>query len=425
MNHAKPNPVPLGFGFFGFLMLYPVFFWYHIAIAFNVIPTQASNIFGGLYGVTSSLILVLYLIFICSCLIRRCKVQKTGADWIASLFLAYISWAVVWALINLIFLSEDYTKLVAIKLFKDLVLQSANFIIGSFLVLQPRRIIFPWIGTIWILMLLFVFANYNPDYDSLYHALVLDPTISGLRDQPQDFASYQGLARSTLMTSFLLIALTRQHYMRFSVEIISAVALYIIGARSEFVGFLIAICFFEFALAWFDTAHMRRILFVGFGILIGLVCVISGLLEFELSGRVGMVLDISADLSWQKRLNQLSAAIETILGNPIFGDFDSHFKLGGHGDLPHNILAAWTMLGVPGFLMIATLMWGSCNQVVSAVRQNRLETPICRYALLLSAMAVPLILIAKSPFVEWLPLVFGCVMALAKDEKERSTPISS
>ena len=50
--------------------------------------------------------------------------------------------------------------------------------------------------------------------------------------------------------------------MRFSVEIISALALYIIGARSEFVGFLIAICF-EFALAWFDTAHMRRILFVG------------------------------------------------------------------------------------------------------------------------------------------------------------------
>ena len=105
MNHAKPNPVSLGFGFFGFLMLYPMFFWYHIAIAFNVIPTQAKNIFGGLYGVTSSLILVLYLIFICSCLIRGPKVQKTGADWIASLFLAYIFWAVVWALVNLVFLS--------------------------------------------------------------------------------------------------------------------------------------------------------------------------------------------------------------------------------------------------------------------------------------------------------------------------------
>ena len=50
--------------------------------------------------------------------------------------------------------------------------------------------------------------------------------------------------------------------------------------------------------------------------------------------------------------------------------------------------------GAPGFL-ITTLIWGSCNQVFSAVRQNRLET-ICRYALL-SVMAVPLILIASQP----------------------------
>ena len=107
----------LGLG--GLLCLYPVFFLYHGMLAFNLLPQFVPLVLGGLFGHVSAFVLLLFTFFQVWSRFEKRNFQKTNADWLFWLFLAYISWALIWTGINVGFFHKDYTSEVAIKLFSD------------------------------------------------------------------------------------------------------------------------------------------------------------------------------------------------------------------------------------------------------------------------------------------------------------------
>ena len=213
------------------------------------------------------------------------------------------------------------------------------------------------------------------------------------------------------MTSLFLIAVLCQHSIRIIVAIISAASLAYVGARSEFVGFLVAMFVFNHTLAIQEKNHRIRLAFLSALLLILLSSIwltvginVSSLRSFDL-------FSIASNTSWLTRMAQISEALRVVLINPIHGDFAQHLRLGDHGDVAHSILSAWVMLGLPGFVLICVLLFGSCLTCIKVATQSPHTPAAWRFAFLLSAMALPQLLLTKSAFVEWLPLVFGSVVS--------------
>ena len=121
--------------FLAFLFLHPIFFYYHYAVAIGLVPGSIVSLTRGLYGPISLLIVSFYLLGFFGIL----KVTNIQKIWITKLFIGYLIWAVGVTLFNLSFLQETYTESGALKLFKDCILQLANFALGSLLLIRNDK----------------------------------------------------------------------------------------------------------------------------------------------------------------------------------------------------------------------------------------------------------------------------------------------
>ena len=400
--------------FTSFLVLYPIFHWYHTALAFGMVPEFIFGILKGLYGPVCFVTLFAYLYSFS----RSSRLWSCLSDDIFLAYIAYILWSVFWLSFNASFLHFEHTHQTALTLLQDLILQTANFAIGTLLLIRKGRFGFLILVIFWVSIALFNTLAFDPMFDSVYHRLVNDPAIVSLRDGPVSFASYQGMARSFVMTAFLLIAMIERYGARLVVTAISCVTLFIIGARSELAGFV-------FALATLELFSLRKTpaLILGNGALAIILLSCCAWFWPELSARLNnarmlSLFELQHDVSWRTRIDQISDALQTIVNSPIFGEFGAHQVKGNSGDIPHNILSAWTTLGLPGFLLVCFLVGKSF--ITSAKKAANAEnlSPQWRFALLTTAMSVPLLLVAKSAFVEWLALAFGATVAARISDRE-------
>ena len=111
-----------------------------------------------------------------------------------------------------------------------------------------------------------------------------------------------------------------------------------------------------FELCLRDKLKLWHILIFSFSLVVISVVGYSLFSEEILRLRVIDTFDFASDLSMQQRLKQLLLALTVIADSPILGNFAIHLKNGDHGDIPHNILAAWTVLGLPGFIILGCLV---------------------------------------------------------------------
>ena len=142
--------------------------------------------------------------------------------------------------------AEDFVKDGAIKLLKDLILQTGNFVIGTLLILERHSPFKRVVALAWVSMVVFSLLAYDGATESLYHSLLLDDLFQVKDGIVAYFSSYQGLARSFVFTAFVLLALTLTSQVRFFITSLSIGTLIVIGARSELIAFVFAVCCFEF-----------------------------------------------------------------------------------------------------------------------------------------------------------------------------------
>lgn len=403
------------FAMTAFGILYPVFFFYHLALAHGFIPKFIYSILGGLYGPACGLITLIYVVLGHPTWVDALRRR----DLIFIFFGLYLLWGILWAAMHVAFFGEPYMHFGAAKLLADFVLQLANFAVASHLILTRNRTFFSLLAVSWASIVLGAFLNFEAGGSSVYHFIANGPEFSMQGDGAIPLASYQGLSRSLLITSLLFISLINLYAYRWMVFFVSVLALVVIGGRSELIGFVIAVFALEVCVGLAsDRMHLKR-LFVCTTVLFLMVVSTSSIWTQYFEGvRISNLHKVMSDASAITRLEQLSIGFDVVSKSPLFGSFAIHLKYGTHGDIPHSLLAVWTMLGFPGFLLMSLLLvyclWLSMK--ANLTRTN--PTAAWRFSFLTVSMALPLLVIMKSGFVEWLPIVFGAVVAASKLDRE-------
>ena len=170
----------------------------------------------------------------------------------------------------------------------------------------------------------------------------------GIAKDADSLATYQGFARSYLVTFLPLISFTRHLLIRLGLYGLAIATLFINTARSEFVALLFVIPIIEF---YFSR---KKMLFLLTTIL---VCVwinlyIEQLMSAVPHNRILELLDLSHSTSASKRHHLNAHALQTVTAHPFLGDYASYAP----GYYAHNILSAWVDLGLFGFMYLLLIL---------------------------------------------------------------------
>jgi hypothetical protein len=170
----------------------------------------------------------------------------------------------------------------------------------------------------------------------------------GLAKDPAALSTYQGLARSYLVTLLCVVAYTGSFALRILLYLTGAASLFLNTARSEFVAMLFVIPIIEL---YFSK---KKLLFiVVLASTTALIIMNFNLIEEQLpNNRILELLDLSHSNSAILRHQMMTQAVQTISAHPILGDYASYET----GHYAHNIFSAWVDLGIVGFIYLAALM---------------------------------------------------------------------
>jgi hypothetical protein len=170
----------------------------------------------------------------------------------------------------------------------------------------------------------------------------------GLAKDADSLATYQGFARSYLVTYMAVIAYTRSLSLRWLLHLTGAVTLFINTARSEFVALLFIAPIIEF---YYSRHRMVFILVAGLALFIGSMYIDQVLAALP-NSRILELLDLSQSTSAIKRHHLTANALQSIRAHPFIGDYGSYEP----GYYSHNILSAWVDLGLFGLIFLSGLL---------------------------------------------------------------------
>lgn len=170
----------------------------------------------------------------------------------------------------------------------------------------------------------------------------------GIAKDSDSLATYQGFARSYLVTFLPVIAFTRSLLLRLALYSIALATLFINTARSEFVAVIFVIPIIEF---YFSKQKLLFILAAVLAFAL-LKLYMDQLMEALPDNRVLELMDLSHSTSANKRHHLSEHAMQTIAAHPLLGDYASYAP----GYYSHNILSAWVDLGLFGFLYLNAIL---------------------------------------------------------------------
>jgi hypothetical protein len=229
-----------------------------------------------------------------------------------------------------------------------------------------------------------------------------------LDDREQDL-DYHGLA-----LAFSVISLTAGHWTasipwRWIQWQLSLTGLFLIGARSEFVGTCIAILVIEFSRRKKFAECMALALIP--------ICVVAAfyLLAYtmENESRVFGLLNLAIDESSTIRKELSLDAWATIIKNPISGAFASYEP----GHYAHNILSAWVDLGLIGFIVLCLLVTLPISSILFG-RKSAASSTYRHLVLGCLMMCITMLIFAKTYFYQMIPIVLGMYARLLWSEFE-------
>jgi hypothetical protein len=320
------------------LLLYPGFFFYHAAVGLaGVTPSL-----GGYYGVVSVLLLAgLVPLVGPSVLIGRFALNRMDLG-----FLALCSLSGVWALVLHQF-GAPYQREgeLLVQAITMLGLWAVNYFafrhldIGS----RPLRI-----GLAISAFLIISIALRNQVDGQFQPVDTAVATAEGL------VATYQGFARSAFVVFLLLLVVLRAAWLIWAIGA-GLGTLLVLGARSEFVGFMVA----SAAVSLLRSREFRLRHLLMPALLLGVAGLWRLPRQITTNARIGRLLDLGVDGSYLTRVELTRNAVRTVQEYPLFGDYGSYLMVGGNGGYAHNALSAWVDYGFAGFLLFVSLLVGA------------------------------------------------------------------
>lgn len=316
-----------------FLMLFPFFFFYHTALALQIVPP----VLGGYFSpVSLALAPLLFLAYAAA--VHKNRALFTGID---GAFLAFLVYFLLLVSINSIFLNADgevvSSHLISILHF------AVIFIIFKLTDFRSKGL---WWSALacWIVMTVIIF---NLSSDGFFYLREQEDSVN------QDYiATYQGFGRSYFVTVLILIPFVKAVPLRIIIYALSVAALFVNGSRSEFAATLLGIALIEIL----NARHRLLILCISMAPVAFVASHSTELMQLLPENRTLQLLDLSEASSWDERGFAFHHALETIFRSPVLGDYGSYVDLGVQGLYAHNIFSAWVDLGFVGFVWLLLML---------------------------------------------------------------------
>lgn len=313
-----------------FFLLFPGFFFYQTLIGIGAI-----NAFLGGYFSIISLLSIPPLAFIYITEAKRDRKFFCITDFYYIIFITYISFIV----------AINFTAGADYKIARDYLL-SIIFSINIFIILKMIDLNDSGLKIISTLSLAIMSAIvFYFSADGLFYLADL-----GVAKNPESVASYQGFARSYLLTFVVAISLTKPFAVRILMYFVAIPALFINGARSEFVALLFIIPIIEIC----NSEKKLRTAIIFSLLLIFMKLIFDYIIIILPRNRILQIFDLSQSNSANLRHDYTMQALQTIYTDPIFGGFGDYI----YGEYAHNILATWVDFGLFGFFFaLVILIW--------------------------------------------------------------------
>ena len=197
-------------------------------------------------------------------------------------------------------------------------------------------------------------------------------------------ASYQYIAIFFILISLPAAAYNNNFFVRVLIYIFSISFLFLNGARTEFVYYLISIFILELFLVR-KASGFFWLIFLMLSSFVTLYLSINYVTVFQDNRVVDLIVNLNNTSSGQARARLSEQGTIFIEENILFGGFYGYKK----GEYIHNILSVWVDLGVSGFLLYFFLILSGCFHIVSFFKRSFLYKS--DYALTV-AMLIPSIL---------------------------------
>ncbi len=332
---ASPSPLwaEHAVGMTAFLALFPGFFFYHTLLGLGRIGAYLGGYFSPV-----SLMATPPLLFLYAYKVRHDRNQLTKADVFFNLYIAYFLCIVAVNAAAGASLQIVENHIICILFMVNL------FVIFKFTDFSRRSFRAIAIASM-IAMSAIVFSF---SVDGAFYLAPLD-----MAKDPDSLSTYQGFARSYLLTFCVVAAFTRALSLRIFLYCLAAPTLFVNTARSEFVAMLAMIPILE-------LYHAKRKLLITITFIAIFLIVYANLdelLSLLPSNRILELLDLSQSTSANKRHHLSVYAMHTIAQYPIFGDYASYPP----GLYSHNILSAWVDTGLFGFIFVLAILVVPCT----------------------------------------------------------------
>lgn len=322
------SPTERGVLILGFIALFPGFFFYHFLLGMGLIRA-----FLGGYFTPISLLLVLPVVVF---YIRQIRHDRQR------LFLCEIYYGLFFVFFGVVVAANSTNGANTVIVVAHL--EGMLFMINVFILFKMIDFSTPHFRYPAILCLIGMSAiiiSFSTEGMFRMDAL-------GLSKDPAALSTYQGLARSYLVTLLCVVTHTRSLTLRVLMYAIGAASLFLNTARSEFVAMLFVIPIIEL---YFSK---KKIIFIA--LLASLTTAVGmnfDIIEEQLpNNRILELLDLSHSNSAILRHQMMAQAVQTVSAHPILGDYASY----ANGHYAHNIFSAWVDLGIVGFTYLAALM---------------------------------------------------------------------
>lgn len=333
LTRFKRTNVERNLCFVLFFALFPGFFFYHTAIALGII----SAIFGGFFSPISVVVIIALLPLTLFGMLRRSEFFS-----IDLLFWAIIIYWIFILLMYQAFGEHSYaTKLMVTESsIRDLLANVACYVVARSLGTDSDLLRYALLMSL-LGMLAIAFSNAN---DGLFY----------LRENSNNsdlIATYQGFGRSALVVSVFVLTSCKRFFSTLIIIVIAIVLLFLNGARSEFVFFVLA-AGVHISFVILRTAKIRAIA-IFLLVAIGFVgsSYFSDVIALLPQTRMLQLMDIWNSTSGESRTQLNAEAVKNIEGNPLFGSFGAYADTMGGGSYAHNLLSAWVDLGLIGFAL--------------------------------------------------------------------------
>jgi hypothetical protein len=351
-----------------FLALFPGFFFYHFLLG-----TAAIRAFLAGYFAPVSLVFVLPVFAFYVRQVVRERDRLSRSELYFGLFLAYFFVVVALNAAN------GANKVIVGDHLLAIIYMANTFIMFKMIDLEHPE--FRYTAGLCLLAMSAVVFTFSIDGRFFLGGL-------GLAKDPASLATYQGFARSYLMTFMPIIAYTPALPLRVLLYAIGSATLFLNSARSEFAALMFAIPIIEFC---FSKQKLLYIL-----VLASLAALVSTNFDLLLThlpnNRILELLDLSHSTSAIARHHLTEQAMQTISAYPIFGDYASYAP----GHYSHNVLSAWVDLGIFGFVfLLAVLILPAFPMFLSGVFSKRDRGD---FVLGFTLVCITVLLLAKSHY---------------------------